>query len=92
MRTARAPFHGICLLCTTRPRRSGAQLALMSRRGPLLEKIKALGVDFKQRQVDDQGLYQLFMFDPNGVKIELNYAKAEAEGLHAEVKASELPG
>jgi catechol 2,3-dioxygenase-like lactoylglutathione lyase family enzyme len=54
-----------------------------------LEKLK---VDFKQRQVDDQGLYQLFMFDPNGVKIELNYAKAEAEGLRAELKASELPG
>jgi catechol 2,3-dioxygenase-like lactoylglutathione lyase family enzyme len=54
--------------------------------------LEALGVDFKQRQVDDQGLYQLFMFDPNGVKIELNYSNAEAVGLRAEVKASELPG
>ena len=49
-------------------------------------------MDFKQRQVDDQGLYQLFMFDPNGVKIELNYAQVEADGLRAELKASELPG
>jgi hypothetical protein len=32
------------------------------------------------------------MFDPNGVKIELNYANAEAEGLRAEIKASELAG
>lgn len=48
------------------------------------------GADFKQRQVDDQGLYQLFLFDPNGVKIELNFAGAEAAGLRAEVTASEL--
>ena len=58
----------------------------------MMAHLKSLGVDFKQRQVDDQGLYQLFMFDPNGIKIELNYAKTEAEGLRAEVTASELPG
>ena len=58
----------------------------------MMAHLEALGVDFKQRQVDDQGLYQLFMFDPNGVKIELNYSNAEAAGLRAEVKASELPG
>jgi catechol 2,3-dioxygenase-like lactoylglutathione lyase family enzyme len=56
----------------------------------MIAHLKSLKVDFKQRQVDDQGLYQLFMFDPNGVKIELNYAKAEAEGLRAELTASEL--
>jgi catechol 2,3-dioxygenase-like lactoylglutathione lyase family enzyme len=58
----------------------------------MIAHLESLGVDFKQRQVDDQGLYQLFMFDPNGVKIELNYSSAEAVGLRAEVKASELPG
>lgn len=56
----------------------------------MIEHLRALGVDFTQRQVDDQGLYQLFLFDPNGVKIELNFANAEAEGLRAEVMASEL--
>lgn len=56
----------------------------------MMVHLESLGVDFKQRQVDDQGLYQLFMFDPNGVKIELNYSNAEAEGLRAEVMASEL--
>ena len=56
----------------------------------MIAHLKSLKVDFKQRQVDDQGLYQLFMLDPNGVKIELNYAKAEAEGLRAELMASEL--
>jgi catechol 2,3-dioxygenase-like lactoylglutathione lyase family enzyme len=56
----------------------------------MMAHLKSLDVDFKQRQVDDQGLYQLFMFDPNGVKIELNYSNAEAEGLRAGVMASEL--
>src|SRR3990172_12253559 len=51
----------------------------------MLEHLRALGVEFKQRQVDAQGLYQLFMFDPNGIKIELNYDSTEAQGLHAEV-------
>jgi catechol 2,3-dioxygenase-like lactoylglutathione lyase family enzyme len=57
----------------------------------MMSHLSSLGVDFKQRQVDDQGLYQLFMFDPNGIKIELNYSNTEAVGLRAEVKASELP-
>ncbi|HUN69950.1 MAG TPA: VOC family protein [Burkholderiales bacterium] len=58
--------------------------------GKMLEHLRALGVDFKQRRVNDQGLYQLFMFDPNGIKIELNFAGAEAEGLRPELMASEL--
>ena len=56
----------------------------------MLAHLKSLGVEFKQRQVNDQGLYQLFMFDPNGVKIELNYANSEAEGLQPELMASDL--
>ncbi len=56
-----------------------------------LAHLEALGVEFRQRRVDDQGLYQLFMFDPNGVKIELNFAGAEAEGLKPGLMASELP-
>ena len=56
----------------------------------MIAHLRALKVEFRQRRVDDQGLYQLFMFDPNGVKIELNYARAEAEGLRAELMASEL--
>jgi catechol 2,3-dioxygenase-like lactoylglutathione lyase family enzyme len=56
----------------------------------MLAHLKSLGVDFKQRQVSDQGLYQLFLFDPNGVKIELNFANSEAEGLQPELRASDL--
>ena len=58
----------------------------------MLAHLLAEGVDFNQRQVDDQGLYQLFMFDPNGIKIELNFANAEAAGIRPEVMASQLPG
>jgi catechol 2,3-dioxygenase-like lactoylglutathione lyase family enzyme len=48
-------------------------------------------VDYAERQVDDQGLYQLFFKDPNGVKVELNFDAAEAAGIRAEVMATDLP-
>ena len=56
--------------------------------------LRSLGIDFNERMVSDQGLYQLFMFDPNGVKIELNFDNAEATalGIEPEVVASKLPG
>ncbi|HTS94001.1 MAG TPA: VOC family protein [Stellaceae bacterium] len=56
----------------------------------MLEHLRRLGVAFKERQVDDQGLYQLFLLDPNGVKVELNFAASEAKGRRAEVMASDL--
>ncbi len=58
----------------------------------MLQHLQAEKIDFKQRQVNDQGLYQLFMYDPNGIKIELNYANIEAQGLRADLLASELNG
>jgi catechol 2,3-dioxygenase-like lactoylglutathione lyase family enzyme len=58
----------------------------------MLAHFKRMKIDFKSRRVSDQGLFQLFMFDPNGVKVELNFAAAEAEGLQAEVMASTLSG
>jgi hypothetical protein len=56
----------------------------------MIDHLQRLGVAFKERQVDAQGLYQLFLFDPNGVKVELNFAASEAEGRRAEVMASDL--
>jgi len=56
----------------------------------MIAHLGRLGIEFKERQVNDQGLYQLFLFDPNGVKIELNYAAAEAKGRKAPVMASAL--
>jgi catechol 2,3-dioxygenase-like lactoylglutathione lyase family enzyme len=55
----------------------------------IVARLERLGVEFKERQVDDQGLYQLFLFDPNGVKIELNFAAIEARGRRAAVMAAD---
>ena len=48
------------------------------------------GIEFKKRQVDDQGLFQLFLMDPNGIKVELNFASSEAAGVEPELMASAL--
>jgi catechol 2,3-dioxygenase-like lactoylglutathione lyase family enzyme len=56
----------------------------------MLEHLRAESVPFSQRRANGQALFQLFMLDPNGVKIELNYAAAEAEGIAPELMASEL--
>jgi hypothetical protein len=60
----------------------------------MMDHLQRHKVAFKQRQVSDQGLYQLFLFDPNGIKIELNFANAEAlaHGITPELTASDLPG
>ena len=56
----------------------------------MLEHLRREKVEFNQRMVSDQGLYQLFLFDPNGIKIELIFANAEAAGLGPELLASDL--
>ncbi|MGW8271573.1 MAG: VOC family protein [Burkholderiales bacterium] len=56
----------------------------------MLARLRASGVEFNERQVDDQALYQVFLFDPNGVKVELNFAAAEAMGRRAAVTAADL--
>lgn len=56
----------------------------------MMENLTRHGVTFHKRMVDDQGLFQLFMLDPNGVKIELNFANAEAQGVAPELMASAL--
>ena len=56
----------------------------------MIDHLSKLKVAFKERQVDDQGLYQLFLFDPNGVKVELNFEVAEVKGRKAQVMASEM--
>ncbi|MEC7488286.1 MAG: VOC family protein [Pseudomonadota bacterium] len=56
----------------------------------MMKSLDAKEVPYTKRQVDDQGLFQIFLLDPNGVKIELNFAAAEAKGIRADVMASEL--
>ena len=45
-----------------------------------LARLRRHGVEFTERQANGQALYQVFMFDPNGIKVELNFAAAEAQG------------
>lgn len=58
----------------------------------MMENLKSRSVTFTQRMVDDQGLFQLFLLDPNGVKVELNFSNEEAAGIAPELMASELDG
>lgn len=57
----------------------------------MMADLDAKGIAYTSRQVDDQGLFQLFLMDPNGVKIELNFAAEEARNAEAEVMAAALP-
>lgn len=47
----------------------------------MLEHLQALQIEIRQRTVPSIGLHQLFLDDPNGVVIELNYPAAEAAAL-----------
>ena len=58
----------------------------------MMEHLAALGIPCTRRMVNDQGLFQLFLMDPNDVKIELNFANSEVAGVRPELMASELPG
>jgi catechol 2,3-dioxygenase-like lactoylglutathione lyase family enzyme len=55
-----------------------------------IEHLRERGVSFSERRANGQALYQLFLYDPNGIKIELNFAAAEAEGIAPELMASDL--
>ena len=56
----------------------------------MLEHLRKEKIQFSQRRANGQALFQLFFLDPNGIKIELNYDAAEAEGIAPELMASDL--
>ena len=56
----------------------------------MISHLRSEGIPFTQRRANGQALFQLFFFDPNGIKIELNYDAAEAEGIAPELMASDL--
>jgi len=56
----------------------------------MLEHLRRERIAFSQRRANGEALFQLFVFDPNGVKVELNYEAAEAEGIAPELMASDL--
>jgi hypothetical protein len=49
----------------------------------MLEHLKVCGVAARQRTVPAIGLHQVFLDDPNGIVVELNYPTAEKESLDA---------
>ncbi|HEY7238881.1 MAG TPA: VOC family protein [Burkholderiales bacterium] len=56
----------------------------------MLEHLKREKIDFTRRRASGQALFQLFFYDPNGIKIELNYDAVEADGVEAEVVAADF--
>jgi catechol 2,3-dioxygenase-like lactoylglutathione lyase family enzyme len=46
----------------------------------MIAHLEANGIAFSRRQVSDQDLVQLFLIDPNGLKVELNFPADEATG------------
>jgi len=56
----------------------------------MIAHLDAEAVTYTKRRVDDQASFQLFLDGPDGVKIELNFDSAEAEGIEADVQAADL--
>src|SRR5258706_6626467 len=56
----------------------------------MLEHLRAEGILYANRRANGQAVFQVFFHDPNGVKIELNYPAQEAEGIAADLLASDL--
>jgi hypothetical protein len=50
--------------------------------------LKRLGVAFRERHVPVLGLHQLFLDDPSGVVIELNYPASEKTNLDAQASGA----
>jgi catechol 2,3-dioxygenase-like lactoylglutathione lyase family enzyme len=43
----------------------------------MLKRLDTLGVEYTEHRVDTDSRYQIFFFDPNGVKIELDFKASE---------------
>ena len=51
----------------------------------MISHLRERRIDVKHRRVDDQALYQLFLLDPNGVKVELNFDIDEVSSIKEEL-------
>jgi hypothetical protein len=56
----------------------------------MISHLRQQEISFRQRRANGQALFQLFFHDPNGIKIELNFDAAEAEGIAPELMVSDL--
>lgn len=48
-----------------------------------LDRLRALSIPFRERTVPGLGLHQVFLDDPNGIVVELNFPAAEKQALSA---------
>ncbi len=58
----------------------------------MVEHLKTIDVPCRERTVPSIGLYQVFVDDPSGLVIELNYPAAEAALLEARRSERSAPG
>jgi catechol 2,3-dioxygenase-like lactoylglutathione lyase family enzyme len=49
--------------------------------GAMRARLAGMGIAFEERSVPSLGLHQLFIIDPSGVTIEMNYPRQEAIAL-----------
>lgn len=56
----------------------------------MLAHFDTLGLEYVTREISDDGSLQVFLFDPNGVKVELNFKAADASGIQAEISTADL--
>ena len=56
----------------------------------MLAHLEREKIPFTRRRANGQALFQVFFYDPNGIKIELNYDAAEAEDIAADLTAADL--
>ena len=49
----------------------------------MLDRLSKMGIEARRRDVPGLGLHQLFLDDPNGIVVELNYSFDEKQALDA---------
>lgn len=59
--------------------------------GAMLAHLQSAGVAMRERTVPGIGLHQVFLHDPQGIMIELNYPAAEKAALDAAAAAAPAP-
>jgi hypothetical protein len=47
----------------------------------MLQRLQSKGIEPRRRDVPGIGLHQLFLDDPNGIVVELNYPLSEVQAL-----------
>jgi len=58
--------------------------------GGMKDRLQTKGMPFEARQVPGGDLWQIFVYDPNGVMIELNYEAAREQGKGPAARADDI--